>query len=281
MIVSVGDVLVDIVCSLRDPLRRGTDAFSTNEIRQGGSAANVAAAVARLGAPVRFVGSVGLDAFGEFLVDALTVAGVTVCAPIISGATTGTVVVLVEPDGERTMAPDRGASARLAPASREWLEGADVVHIPLYAFEVEPLASTATTLAGWAHDMGVSVSLDLSAVSLLEKLGAERLAALAAELRPDLVFANRDEAVAAGPFRDAPIFVEKNGADPVRCFRYGSFAVSVPVPEVANVYDTTGAGDSFAAGFLTGFAAGDDLEGGCRRGSAAAAKLLSSTGQTV
>ena len=273
-IVSVGDLLVDVVCTLRDPLRRGTDAFSTNTFRQGGSAANVAVAASRAGASVRFVGGVGDDVFADFLICSMVDAGIEVCAPRYCAATTGTVVVLVEPDGERTMAPDRGASALLSPPDRAWLLNASVVHIPLYAFEVEPLASTVLTLAGWARELGIAVSVDLSAVSLLEKLGIERIDSLAMELRPNLVFANRDESAVAGAFRKAGLFVEKNGPDPVRLFADGSLFATLDVPVVEGVVDTTGAGDSFAAGYLWAYQRGEDPVSCVRSGSSCAGELL-------
>jgi sugar/nucleoside kinase (ribokinase family) len=274
LIVSVGDLLVDVVCTLRDPLRRGTDAFSTNSFRQGGSAANVAVAAARAGSSARFVGGLGDDVFADFLTGEMVNAGVELCAPRYASATTGTVVVLVEPDGERTMAPDRGASGLLSPADRAWLVSASVIHIPLYAFEVEPLASTAITLAEWARDAGVPVSVDLSAVSLLESLGANRVNALAAQLLPQVVFANADESVVAGDFRSATLFVEKNGPHPVRCFANGVLNETVSVPPLADVRNTTGAGDAFAAGFLCGFSSGLDTKSCIQQGSLFAANLL-------
>jgi sugar/nucleoside kinase (ribokinase family) len=274
VIVSVGDLLVDVVCTLRDPLRRGTDAFSTNTFRQGGSAANVAVAAARAGASARFVGGLGDDAFADFLSKTMVDAGVELCAPRYGAASTGTVVVLVEPDGERTMAPDRGASGLLSPPDRAWLLSASVLHIPLYAFEVDPLASTAKSLARWAREAGIAVSVDLSAVSLLEKMGTDGVGALADELRPDLVFANRDESQVAGAFRSAKLFVEKNGPDPVRCFARAELVDTIGVPVLNEVRDTTGAGDAFAAGFLCGFVDGLEARICVQQGSAFAAKLL-------
>lgn len=275
MIVSIGDLLLDVVCTLRDPLRRGTDAFSTNTFRQGGSAANVAVAAARGGALVRFVGGLGDDTFADFLTGQMVDAGVEVCAPRYSVAPTGTVIVLVEPDGERTMAPDRGASGLLAPPDRGWLADASVVHIPLYAFEVEPLATTVLSLAAWAHEAGIAVSIDLSAVSLLENLGAERVDALAAALRPDVVFANQDESRAAGAFAQAKVFVEKNGPDPVRLFLGGVLFSTVAVPSIGEVQDTTGAGDAFAAGYLCALEQWSVPEVCVENGSWFAARLLS------
>ncbi len=274
MIVCVGDLLVDVVCTLRDPLRRGTDAFSSNTFRQGGSAANVAVVAGGVGASARFVGGLGDDVFADFLIRELVAAGVEVCAPRYPASTTGTVIVLVEPDGERTMAPDRGASGLLAPPDRAWLADASVVHIPLYAFEVEPLATTALTLSAWAREAGIAVSVDLSAVSLLEKLGSDRVDALAAALQPDVVFANSDESTAAGAFLQAQTFVEKNGPDPVRLFSGGLLVATVPVPLIGEVQDTTGAGDAFAAGYLCAVALGLSAVGCVENGSLLAAGLL-------
>ncbi len=250
MIVSVGDLLVDAVCWLQQPLRRGTDAFSSTSFHRGGSAANVAHFVATLGSPIRFVGAVGDDLLGRSLVDELRVVGVEVCAPIIAGRSTGTVIVLVEPDGERTMVPDRGASAELCNPDPTWLDGATVLHVPLYAFGIEPLATTAKTLIEWAHQREIIVSIDMSSVALIDQLGPTMIDALAQLLQPSIVFANADESKVSGAFASVPCFVEKRGPDPVRCFVDGTLVEEITVPTLPSVRDTTGAGDAFAAGFL-------------------------------
>jgi sugar/nucleoside kinase (ribokinase family) len=274
MIVSVGDLLADVVCRLEQPLRRGTDAFSSTTFRRGGSAANVAAFAAVGGFASRFVGAVGDDVLGRQLTSDLSALGVDVCAPIVSGRSTGTVIVLVEPDGERTMAPDRGASAFLGPPDRSWLVGASVIHVPLYAFAVEPLATTAATLINWAHEDGVLVSIDLSSSALLDELGVAEVDALARRLRPSVVFANEQEAPIAGGFALAPTFVHKRGALSVLLWRAGVPAQEVPVDAIDELGDSTGAGDAFAAGFLGALSSGSNINDSTQKGCQLARRIL-------
>jgi sugar/nucleoside kinase (ribokinase family) len=276
MIVSVGDLLADVVCRLQQPLRRGTDAFSSTTFRRGGSAANVAA-YARLGGfASRFVGAVGDDTLGNQLIGELVALGVDVCAPVVSGRSTGTVIVLVEPDGERTMAPDRGASAFLDAPSKAWLVDASVLHVPLYAFAVEPLATSAGLLIEWAHVAGVVVSIDLSSSALLDELGPAKIAALAERLRPTVVFANEQEAPRAGPFARAATFVHKRGAESVLISLSGAFVEEIAVTAVEELSDSTGAGDAFAAGFLGALINGSTVRGSAQQGCSLARRVLTS-----
>src|SRR6478735_7210944 len=115
----VGDLVEDVVVWVDGPVEHGTDNPATVRRAPGGSAANVAAAVARAGGRARFVGRVGDD--GDGLVARLIADGVE--ALVQRGGRTGTVVVLVEPEGERTMFPDRAASADLAAIDPAWLAG--------------------------------------------------------------------------------------------------------------------------------------------------------------
>ena len=115
VLATIGDLVEDVVVRLDGAVNVASDTSSTIERRQGGSAANVAVAAARLGAPVRFIGQVGDDAAGRALVEELGAAGVDVGA-IRFGGTTGTIVVLVDRrrralDADR---PRRGVRTRRA-----------------------------------------------------------------------------------------------------------------------------------------------------------------------
>ena len=115
MIVVLGDIAIDIVSQLKKPLARGSDASATVRMMPGGSGANVAVWLARLGQPVSFIGRVGDDPFGRWLADDLRREGVNPALTVDHERGTGVIQVLVEPDGERTMVPDRGANAVWAP----------------------------------------------------------------------------------------------------------------------------------------------------------------------
>ncbi len=275
----LGDLVEDIVVWLDEPLAVGTDAAGTIHRTRGGSAANVAAAVAQLGmVPARYLGCVGEDAAGDALVADLVRHGVDV--RVQRRGVSGAVVILVGTDGERTMVPNRGASGLLEPVAADWLDGLAVLHVPAYAFCAEPVSTSALDALGRARGVGAQLSIDASSVGMLGAYGRDRIRDLLAGLAPDHLLANADEAaflgVGDGWLRETTCVV-KQGADPTLVVRGGDRA-SVPVVPVAEVRDTTGAGDAFAAGYLSGIAAGDSAEAACAVGNALAGRSLGRAG---
>ncbi len=112
VLVTVGDLVEDIVVWPAARARYATDNPAAVHRARGGSAANVAAFAAGL-VPARFIGCVGDDPVADMLTGELTAAGVDV--RVQRRGRTGTIVVLVDRRGERTMYPDRGAAAALTP----------------------------------------------------------------------------------------------------------------------------------------------------------------------
>ena len=176
MIGTVGDLVEDIAVRLDGPVNLASDTAAVIRRRRGGSAANMAVSVARHGGAARFIGQVGDDAIGTVLVDALRAEGVDVV--VRRGGRTGTIVVLVDALGERTMLTDRGACAALADPDPSWLDGVQALHVPMYSFTGGALAATAATLVGWARDRSILVSVDLSSAALIDSMGAAAMAAL-------------------------------------------------------------------------------------------------------
>ncbi len=276
----LGDLLEDVVVWLDEPLRHATDSAGTVHRTRGGSAANVAACAAPL-VPTRFLGCVGDDHLGDGLVAALAATGVDV--RVQRAGASGTVVVLVEPDGERTMIPARGAAALLQPVADEWLTGLALLHVPSYAFPVEPVASTAVDALTRVRAAGGLTSLDVSSAGTLDAWGRERYLALLDTLAPDVLFANADEARWLGAWQPTPrtLVVVKQGADPTLLVRDGVPTVEVPLPGPVEVRDATGAGDAFAAGFLAALLDGSDPAACALAGHRLAARILTSPGATL
>ena len=240
MIVSLGDLLLDVIVRLRQPLAEGADADAITQLGPGGQAANVAAWVAELGGKSRFVGKRADDEAGGIAARGLERYGVEVRGPVVEGRT-GTVVALVAEDGARTMASDRGVSPdfQVEPA---WLEGCTHLHLPGYSLLRSPIDDTALRAA----ELAPRVSVDLSSWSAIRDFGPERFRRRLQALRPAIVFANEDEERILGGSLEGCEWVLKRGS-------LGARFGDLELPAVpAEVLDTTGAGDALAAGYLVG-----------------------------
>ncbi|MBD0318175.1 MAG: sugar kinase, partial [Thermoleophilia bacterium] len=222
--------------------------YGRTRVAPGGQAANVAAWVAALGGRSRFLGKRARDAAGRVLVEELRRRRVEVAGPEVE-AGTGTVVSLADAAGGRTMLTDRGVAPDLRPDELDpgWLDGVTTLHVPAYSLVRAPVRDAALAAAETARAAGARISIDLSATSAIAEFGVERFRELLARLAPEVVFANEAEAALLGGL-DAPTAVVKRGAR--------GCVVSTPAgrrelsAEPADVVDTTGAGDAFAAGFL-------------------------------
>ena len=275
----IGDLIEDVVVWCDAPVTVGTDNPSRVVRTRGGSAANVAVRAAGQ-VSTRFIGRIGDDALGPRLVAELRNAGVEV--RVQRGGRTGTVVVVVHPDGERTMFNDRGAAVGLDPVDPSWLRSTGIVHLPAYGLDEIPARRAVLAAAGVVRAAGGLVSVDVSAASLVRSLGADAFGALLDEVGATYVFANADEAAALGWGEARPpagrIHIVKHGAAPVRVLSAEGPVLEIPAEPVAEVRDTTGAGDAFAAGFLAAVMAGASLGDAARAGHRSAADVLTRPG---
>ena len=262
------------------PARHGTDNAAVIRRTRGGSAANVAAFASAL-MPARFIGCVGDDSVGEVLTGELTGRGVEV--RVQRRGRTGTIVVLVDSAGERTMYPDRAAAADLNEVPGDWLESAAILHVPSYCFAAEPAGTSVLRLIQHAGRAGIPVSLDASSTGMLEEHGLARYLDLVESIRPAVFFANAREARLLDVTRPEfakTMTVVKDGAGSAVVTPPGGAQSAVPVPEVLPVRDSTGAGDAFAAGFLAARVHGADPVEAARAGHALARSVLFSPGAT-
>jgi ribokinase len=260
-LVVLGELMVDVVARTSGPLARASDTPAEISFCGGGSGANVAAWAASLGAPVALVCRIGDDERGRTAVDELRAGGVDVQAAVDPERPTGTCVVLVEPGGERTMLPDPGAND----APSELLAAGDHLHVSGYSLLRPRARPGALAAIERARAAGMTVSIDPSSWALIRP-----------GLIPDvdLLLPNEREAEALGP-PAADEVVTKMGAEGAR-WTDGRTTIHVPA-EAADVADTTGAGDAFAAGLLVARLEGagprEALEAGCRTAARAVTQV--------
>jgi ribokinase len=272
-IATLGDVMLDVIVRLSEPLATGGDVPAQTRTSTGGQAANVAAWAAELGAEARCIAKRGDDETGELVARALGARGVALVGPVAAGAT-GIVVSIVGADGDRALASDRGVAPTLTPDELEpaWLE-CDVLHLSGYALLRDPIAAAALRAAEIARAGGARVSVDVAAWTEIRAYGPVRFRELLDALEPDVLLATEAEwEVLGGAYLTAPTGVVKRGPRGVTVMTEDARLDLAPVEGV--VVDTTGAGDAFAAGFLLG----GSLEEAARRGLEAAARCVAAVG---
>ncbi len=263
-----GDVINDVLVKPLDGTTPGSDTPAEILACPGGSAAIQAAWMAHLGAEVTFAGRVGARDAGYHRRE-LARAGVRAHLAADAAAGTGSIVIMVAPDGERTMFTHRGANLRLrrpdVPAGL--LDGAAALHLTGYTFCEPALLEVALWLLDEARARGLAVTIDPGSAAFLARM--EPGAFLRWTEGAAVCFPNRDEA--------AVLTGEPPLADPVtmaaRLTRhYGAVAVTLggegcvlAVPGEAPVMiaahparatDTTGAGDAFCGAFMSRWLAG-------------------------
>ena len=287
-VVVVGDVMVDVLAAMNGPLNRGSDTPSTVTTAGGGSAANVASWLAGQGVPTSYVGRVGDDVLGRESIARLTQRGVAVWVTLDPERPTGTCVVLVEPEGERSMLPDAGANATMLPADvppTVFRPGAHL-HLSGYTLLNEGSREAGLTALSLAAAADMTVSVDPSSAALLTAAGAARF--LEWTRGADLLLANEDEAAvltgtpdphqAAAQLGDTyQEVVVKLGADGA-LWQQGFISASAPAERGVIVVDTTGAGDAFAAGFLASWLLHPEPESALAAGNRLAALAVAQVG---
>jgi sugar/nucleoside kinase (ribokinase family) len=253
LIVSIGDLLQDVTIVPEAPLRPDDDTPASITLGGGGQAANFCAWTAALGTPARLVTRIGDDETGRRLVADLEARGVEVRA-VWATEPTGSIAVLVDGDGRRTMATHRGASVGLSPDDLEetWFADARLLHVPAYSLFLEPIASATRAAIRAVRDVKGMLGVDLSSAAGLRTYGPSRMAYVLARLAPEVLFATEAEAATlAVPLESlAQVPVLKLGASGCRVF-----GRTVDAPRVEAI-DSTGAGDAFAAAFCSAWLRG-------------------------
>jgi sugar/nucleoside kinase (ribokinase family) len=308
-VVGLGNAIVDVLARaedddlVREGLQKGTMALidepraealyarlGQTVLMSGGSAANTINGVASLGARAAFIGKVKDDELGRSFAHDLRATGVHFStAAAKDGASTARCMIMVTPDGERTMNTFLGASQGLGPddVDAEIVSASGIVYLEGYLWDPPAAKDAFRRAADIAHKAGRQVALTLSDVFCVDRHRAEFLD-LVRSGKVDIVFANESEARALYETADFESAVAGFRSDAklavVTRSEKGSLIVTrestraVNASPVERVVDATGAGDLFAAGFLTGLAKGLSHEDSARLGALAAAEVISHMG---
>lgn len=246
------------------------------QVLPGGSAATTAAWLATTGHPVLMIGARGDDHSGQAAESDLALWGVEPRLQIIPGASTGTVVVIVDARGERTMLPDAGANGCLDPGWCVEHLGGRHLHISAYTWFRPSTRSCVTAALSEARSRSMSTSIDVNSHGLVHAHVEEMVELLQ---HFDVVFANTDEFHALADRwspSESTTMVVKAGAEGARWIRGGDSG-SAPAGN-GPVVDTVGAGDAFAAGFLSTWLLTGDPQAAIEAGNDLAADCVARVG---
>jgi sugar/nucleoside kinase (ribokinase family) len=307
-VVGIGNAIVDVIAHAeeafiaREGLSKGAmtliDADRAEALYQkmgpaieasGGSAGNTLAGLASLGGRGAFIGKVRDDLLGEVYRHDITSIGVEFATPAASeGPATARCLIVVTPDGQRTMATYLGACAELGPndIEREAVAAAQVTYLEGYLFDPPSAQEAFRRAAAIAHGAGRKVALSLSDPFCVERHRAEFRRLVEGEI--DILFANEAEICSlyeTGAFSEA-VGQVRGHVEVAALTRsaLGSVVLDrdeehrVAAAPVARVVDTTGAGDLYAAGFLYGLTRGLPLPTCGRIGSLCAAEIIGHMG---
>ena len=262
---------------------------STVEI-SGGSAANTIVGISSLGSRGAFVGKVKDDELGRAFSHDIRAAGVAFTTPAAtSGPSTGRCYVLVTPDGERTMNTFLGAAQDLHPSDIDegMVASSAIIYLEGYLWDPKNAKDAFLKAAKIAHQSERKVALSLSDAFCVDRWRDEFLQLMRSGT-VDLIFANEAELQSLYQTSDFDSAVKALREDidiaVVTRSEKGCLVIgpdgneAVPAFPVEKVVDTTGAGDLFAAGFLSGLARGAEDRTCGRLGALAAGEVIQHLG---
>jgi sugar/nucleoside kinase (ribokinase family) len=304
-IVAMGDAIVDVIADCDEEFIRAHRlpkgsmqllspeqadelyaAMGVAREMSGGSAANSMAGVAAMGGSAAFIGQIAEDQLGLIFEHDMHALGVRFdTPPLLDGPPTGRCLILVTPDGQRTMNTSPGASHELdrEALDRDLIASASILFLEGYLFGPEKPRAAMMEAIRIAHAAERQVAFTLSE-SVCIAGRKESFAQMIAGGGVDLLFCNEDEALqltgrtdldgALGELKvKVPTLVITKGADGAIGIE-GEEHISIPAAPVSRVVDTTGAGDLFAAGFLAARCKKASLERCLWTGALAAGEVI-------
>ena len=322
-VVAIGNAIVDVIARCDDAMiaaqrltkgsMRLVDASEAEALYSvmgpaveisGGSAANTLAGMAMLGYSCGFIGQVADDQLGKVFSHDLRALGIAYDTPVlsenavsgvVSGAVseaTGRCLILVTPDGQRTMSTYLGASHFLSAEmiSETMISAANILYLEGYLWDPQSARSAMRAAISQVRAAGGRIALTLSDTFVIERHGDD-FRALLARGAIDILFANEAEIICLSKTSDLETAIadiaRHLGMLIVTRSEHGAIAVasgvrhSVAAESLARVVDTTGAGDLFAAGFLSGLSEGCSVDDCLRMGAICAHAVITQIGSRV
>lgn len=281
-ILVVGDTINDIIVMPEGPMVRGSDRRAIIRQKPGGSAANHAVWLGRLGMDVTFVSRVAASELDSSMAYFKS-RGVNARLAGDPELPSGVLISIVDSDGERSFLTDRGANLNLSAADvpMSLLDDIKLLVVSGYSFFTEGPRAAVTALLKQARERGIATAVDPASVGFLREVGPESF--LKWTQGTGTIFANLDEALeltgsvdlnlqmqTLGRFYERVVI--KRGVAGAAVGGRKGVLLSMPAP-MSDVVDTTGAGDAFAAAFLAselrGKSVADCLKAGINAGSEA------------
>lgn len=258
----------------------------------GGSVANTVANFASLGGRAAYIGRVKADQLGEIFVHDMRALGVDVrVAPVPVGSPTARSHILITPDGQRTMQTYLGACTELGVAdiSEHTVGSPDVVLLEGYVWDIAEGPALIAKAVSIAKSKSAKIALSLSDSFCVERHRKEFLEAIGTDV--DMIFADDDEVMAllgvatfdevvrAVPQFDRLFVMTRSEKGSVIMDR--TQKIEQPAIPVEKVVDTTGAGDAYTAGFLSGLTSGRSLAECARLGTECGTAVIQRVGARI
>ncbi len=288
-VLCIGDVMLDVIARINvspQKINFGSDTASQISTSSGGAAGNVAAWLTRTDARSTIVSHVGDDPAGAAIVAEFDALGVNHGDLVIPGETSGVVVVLVDSSGERTMFPDKGANSRLTVTDLPDLGAFQAVYVSGYAL-LNPLARDGVlAMIEKIKADGLPIYFDPASVGSMKDVTDKELHTWFSMM--DILLLNEEESIYLTGSVDieraldylldfSQVVVIKRGSAGAIAKARGFDSISLPAV-ATTVIDTTGAGDSFAAGFIASYSKNHDLAAAVQAGGELAAGCVAIVG---
>jgi sugar/nucleoside kinase (ribokinase family) len=285
-VLCIGDVMLDVVVALQAPINYGEDTPSKITTHSGGAAGNVASWIAHTGTAASIVARIGNDSAGAALISEFEDLGVDHSTLKKTSDATGVVVILVDKNGERTMFPETGANSGLVLSDMPALSGFDAAYVSGYALLNPRSRAGVLEMIAAIKSAGLPLFYDTVTAGAMKEVDRALIHSWLPHM--DYVLPNEEEALYLADAENidaalekllelCPAVIIKRGSAGAIAQVRGGARVNVDAVKIA-VADTTGAGDSFAAGFISTKISGGDLSASVTAGVTLAAKCVANIG---